>query len=244
MKMNLSNIGHTFLKYDGVNLSDNFIVRSVDMPLLPSIDASSIAIDGKAGAWFSKRKIGTRDINVGLGILNDTRDRREILEAWYMLSDKLAKDRVCKLEIGNGKYVNAILIGDTETTTNGRWSTVNVTFRCFDPYIYGENHVESLKTGNNQIFIHGKCPAYPVFNITGASTTTITNVKTGDKIRVEGLSDDQTLSVDMANYSCTVGGIHKPADPTVSDFWPVGPGEVTINLSSGTGSLKYMEVFL
>lgn len=244
MRMNLSNIGHNFLVYDGVNLADHFVVKSVSMPLLPTIEASSIKIDGKPGAWFSKRKIGTRDVKVGLGILNDTRDRKDIMETWFMLSDILAKDKVCKLEIGNGRYLNAILVGDSSTTDKGRWSTVTVTFRCFDPYIYGEEHEIPLKTGNNLMHILGKCETYPTIEIAGASTTTVTNNATGDKIRVENIASTRTLVIDMANCKCTVGGNYKSADLTVSDFWPLEPGNVTLNVSSGTGTLKYREMFL
>lgn len=244
MKMNLSNVGHKFLVYDGVNLADHFIVSSVNMPLLPTIDASTIKIDGKPGEWFSKRMIGTRDVSVKLSILNDTRDRRDIMETWFMLSDVIAKDKIGKLEIGNGRYVNAMLVGDTETETNGRFSTVNVAFRCFDPYIYGEEHSATLKTGNNAITVMGKYPTYPTIEITGASTTTLTNSATGEKVRVEGLSSSQTLVINMAEYRCTVNGLYKSADLTVSDFWPIAPGGVTLNLSSGTGTLRYRELYL
>ena len=244
MKMNLSNIGHTFLAYDGVNLSDHFVVKSIDMPLLPTIDAASIAIDGKPGAWFSKRQIGTRDIIVGLGMLNDDRNRKDILQNWIMLSDILAKDTECKLELGDGRYVNAVLVGDTEMEFNGRWSVVNVTFRCFDPYVYGDEHTVSLKQGNNTFNVLGKYPTNPVIKITGASTVTVTDNDTGDKVRVESIASGKTLVIDMGEYRCTIDGLYKSADLTVTDFWPLRPGRNTLNLSSGSGTLTYREVYL
>lgn len=244
MKMNLSNIGHNFLVYDGVNLADHFIVRTFDMPLLPGIEASTIKIDGRPGEWFSKRAIGTRDIYVGLGILNDTKDRKDILENWFLLSDKLTKDKPCKLEIGNGYYVNAILVGDTQTTTTGKWSIVEVQFTCYDPYIYGEEHEVSLKTGNNTFNVKGKYSTYPVITINGASTTTITDTKTGDKIRVEDIASGKSLVINMNEHRCLVDGLYKPADLSVSDFWALKPGENTLNLSSGTGTLVYRELYL
>lgn len=244
MMMNLSNIGHNFLRYDGVNLSDFFVVRKIDMPLLPNIEASGIKIDGRAGEWFAKREINTRDIIVGLGILNDTKERKDILENWFLLSDKIAKDKVCKLEIGNGRFVNAILMGDSPITTNREWSTVDVTFRCFDPYIYGEEHTESLKAGNNTIRVKGKYPTYPTIELTGATAITLTHNGTGDKVHVTGLTASQKLLINMAEYKCSVNGVYKPADPTVTDFWPLTPGDNVLNLSSGSGTLKYREMFL
>lgn len=244
MRMNLANVGHNFVIYDGINLADHFIVRSIEMPLLPEIDASTLRIDGKAGEWFSKRQIGTRDVVIGLGVLNDTKDRKEILDTWWQLSELISKDKECKLELGTGRYVNAILVGDTDIKTNGKWSTVEVTFRCFDPYVYGDTHTETLKAGNNTIYVKGKCQTYPVISLTGASTTTLTDTLTGDKVRVESLTSSQTLVINMAEYRCTVNGNYKAADISVTDFWPLRPGENTLNVSSGSGSLTYQEVYL
>lgn len=244
MRFNLGKIGHDFLVFDDVKLSDHFVVRTLDMPLLPTLDANIIEVDGKPGAWFSSLKIGTRDINVGLGILMDTRDRKDIIKAWIDLSDKLAKDKVCKLEIGNGYYVNAMLVGDSETETNGKWSIVNVAFRCFDPYIYGKEHDIALKQGDNKIYVNGKVATYPYIEISGATTTTVTNKNTDEKIRVEKIPSGKKLEIDMENHGCRCNGVYMAADPTISDFWPITPGEVTINVSSGTGTLKYKEVYL
>lgn len=243
MRMNLGNIGHNFVRFDGVNLSDHFIVRTFDMPLLPTIDANTIEVDGYPGAWFTGRKIGTRDINIGLGILMDTRRRNDIMRAWIDLSDKLTKDKVCKLEIGNGFYVNAFLVGDTATTTNGKWSITTVTFRCFDPYIYKDEHVITLKQGNNSFFVEGKVDTYPLIEITGASTATITNKNTDEQIRIENIPTG-TLVIDMEHHECSSKGVYVPSDPTVSDFWPISPGQCTIGLTSGSGTLKYKEVYL
>ena len=245
MRLNLSNIGHNFLVYDGVNLSDFFVVRTFDMPLLPSIEAASIAIDGKAGEWFASRKVQTRDIVIGLGTLNETKNRKDIMAAWFNLSDKLAKDKVCKLEIGNGLYVNALLIGDTSINTDGKWSIVNVTFRCFDPYIYGKEYTETLKSGTTTINVKGKCSTFPVINLTASSSTVLlTDLDTGDRIRYTGMASGTKIVVDMANYKSTVNGVYKAADLTVSDFWPLHTGDNRLQLTGATGSLTYREMYL
>lgn len=244
MRFNLGKIGHNFLVYDGVNLSDHFVVRTMDMPLLPTITERTIEIDGKPGAWYTGRQIGTRDIVVGLGILNETKKRQDIIKHWIDLSDKLAKDKVCKLEIGNNLYVNAFLVGDTATSTNGKWSIVDITFRCFDPYIYGKEHSVALKAGDNKIIVEGKSATYPTIQLSGATTTTITYKEKDDKIKIPKIPSGKTLIVDMENHNCMAGDVYTPADPTISDFWPIDPGTITINVSSGSGTLKYKEVYL
>lgn len=243
--INLSQIGDNGIVYNGVPLSDYFVVRGVDMPLLPTIDTTSLKIDGKAGAWFTSRQIGTRDITVRLGMLEDTKDRITSMEDWIMVSDLLAKDKEHRLDLGNGYYVNAVMTGDSDITRNMNWSTADVTFRCFDPFIYGETHTETLKTGDNVLHILGKYPTFPVFELDGINGTfTLTDKSNGKMVRVHNLLSDAKLTIDMEQFRCLVRSSYKAADPSVSDFWPINTGEVTLNLSAGSGTMTYTERYL
>lgn len=245
MLRNLGKIGYDFLVYDGVVLSDHFIVRTFNMPLCPTLDPNYIEVDGRPGVWFTGNKIGTRDITVGLGILMDNGQTREdAVKAWVDLSDKLVKNEIKKLEIGNGLYVNAAMVGDSAITTRGDWGIVDVSFRCFDPYVYGADHAVQLKSGDNNFYVEGKLPTFPTIEISGATTTTITNKTTSDKIKVTKIPTGKTVVIDMEHHNCKAGDVYVAADPTISDFWTINPGNVTINVSSGSGTLKYKEVYL
>lgn len=243
--MNLGQLGDIGLVYDGIPLSDFFVVRGVDMPILPTITTNSLEIDGKPGAWFTSRSIGTRDITVRLGILSDNKERVEAMEQWINASDKLAKNEEHKLELGNGFYVNAIMTGNSDWKRNMRWGTTEVVFRCYDPFIYGQTWTEELKPGDNTIPIHGKYPVYPTYDLIGINGTfemyDSDNKKT---IRVENLVDDAPLTIDMSQYRCTVRGYYKAADPTVSDFWPLNTGVAHLNLNQGHGTFTYTERYL
>lgn len=243
--MNLGKIGYDFLVYDGVKLSDYFVVRTFSMPLCPTLDPNTIEIDGKPGAWFNGNKVGTRDIIIGLGNLLEREDNvKNVIEAWAMISDKLVKNEVRKLELGNGLYVNAAMVGDSQTTTRRHWSIVEVTFRCFDPYIYRLEHVEEIQAGSNRYKITTKVPTYPVFEITGTKDVLLYNENTGDRIHVSGLNESQKLVIDMGNHSCKVGDAYKMADPSVSDFWPIESGDLRLKLESGKGTFRYKEVYI
>lgn len=243
--MNLGQIGDIGLVYDGIPLSDFFIVRGVDMPILPTIETNSLEIDGKPGAWFTSRNIGTRDITVRLAILGDNKDRITTMEQWINASDKLSKGEEHKLELGNGFYVNAIMTGNSDWDRNHTWNTTEIVFRCFDPFIYGQTWTEEIKAGKNSIPIHGKYPTFPVYDITGVNGALELKDETAHKtIRVPGLVTDTKLVIDMAKYHCTVNGYYKAADPTVSDFWAVKPGVADINLNQGKGTLTYTERYL
>ena len=67
---------------------------------------------------------------------------------------------------------------------------------------------------------------------------------TGEMVRVAGLTQATVLRIDMANYRCTVNGNYKPADISVTDFWPLEPGTATLQLSGGSGTMTYEERYL
>lgn len=246
--MNLSRIGDLDIVYDGVPLADHFIVASVSMPLLPNIEAASMFIDGKPGAWFAGRRIGTRDIRVRLKELGDTRRRADAMEVWLGLTDILVKDKICELQLGGGYFVNAILVDDTPMERTGEMSTVEATFRCFDPYIYGKEHTIALTSGTNTITVEGKCPAWATFEITGHSTSyanVLRDVDTGNQVRIpQPLTSATKLIIDMAEHHCTVNGAYKAVDPSVTDFWALTPGKNRLSLSYGSGTLTYRETYL
>lgn len=243
--INLSRIGDNGIVYNGVPLSDYFVVRGVDMPLMPTIDTTSLVIDGKAGAWFTSRQIGTRDITVRLGMLEETNDRVTSMEDWMALSDLLAKDEEHRLDLGNGYYVNAIMTGNSDILRNHNWSTAEITFRCFDPYIYGDTYTVDLVAGDNEIHVRGKYPTFPVFEFTGIDGTfTLTNKNNGKLVRVHDVVSDAVLTVNMEEYRCLIRSYYKAADPSVSDFWPIDPGVLHLDVSAGTGTMTYTERYL
>lgn len=244
MLRNLDRIGVKGIVYDGKLLSENFIVRTLRMPITAPVDANTMTIDGKPGAWFVGKQIGTRTITIGLGVLGQSSSHQKMIENWLENADSIIKDEVKKLEFGNGMYAWAMYTGTSDIMMDGKWSIVELTFECFDPYIYGETHEVPLKTGDNTFEVLGKACTYPIITTTGATSETVKNVTSGKVTKVTGLTSNTKVVFDMAEHKCTVNGAYKPADPTVSDFWYMNPGNVTINLSGGSGTLVYEERYL
>lgn len=243
----INKVGDYHLVYDGEPLSDHFIIKNVELSLLPNIDAITVTVDGRPGAWFSERKIETRKIIVNAAIMNDNRSRIDMMEKWMLQSDILAKNEECKLELGGGYYVNAILIGETPIKReNGYWSEVVLNFVCYDPYIYGLEHVDIINTGISSIMIDGKQPIYPVFDIEGLNSTAsfkITNEISRKTVSV--LSNyENSIKVDNENYICTKkGDVFVPVEP-ITEFFTLSPGYNVINLSAGSGTMTYRERYL
>lgn len=239
-------IGEYEISYDNVRLADYFVVRGVDMSMLPPITTNSVTVDGKPGAWFTNRQIGTRDVVIRLGLLSDSKKHIEALETWMTHSWLVGKDKPCRLDLGKGYYVNAIMDGSSDISKNGRWSTISVTFRCFDPYIYRETHTLNLVSGSNKIRIIGTAPVRPVFTVKSTSTSylDIEDNTTKQKVRIYSPGTSTSLVVDMEQHKCTLNGAYKAVDPTTSDFFALAPGEQTINIKSGTGTMTYTEAYL
>ena len=247
MLRELLQIGDFDIAYDGIRLADHLVVRGVDMPLLPEITANSISIDGKAGEWFTSRQIGTRDITVRLGMLGETKDRVEALDNWINHSFLVGKDAPCRLDLGNHYWVKAIMVGNSDITRNGKWSVVDVTFRCFDPYLYGDTHTITLKSGSNTVEILGNAPTAPIFAVKNSSSSSYLDIednKTRKKVRIYNTGTTNTITVDMGLHKCLIGSTYKAVDPTTTDFFTLEPGNQTVNIKSGTGTMTYTEVYL
>lgn len=242
VRLNNGRVGCTKLVYDGFVLSDVFEVRDVNAPLLPPIEAQMLEIADKPGAFFASRKIRTRDVIITLALDAQSRCPVDINEAWSEFVPKLLKNTPRKLQIGSRGYLWAMLTGETNIEREAYKGVIEMTFTCFDPFYYGEEHEFNLKSGDNSIFVRGNAGAYPKIELSGISgTCTIKNNNTGEQLRVAALTSTTTLRAYMEEHYCTVNGSYREADPTVSDFWPLEPGDNVINISAGTGKLTYQE---
>lgn len=238
-------IGDYKIAFDGERLSDYFVVRGIDMPLHPTISVNEIEIDGKPGAWLAGRQVGTRDVTVRLGIVEPTSDRVRMFEDWVQRTWLLSKDGARRLDIGDGYYVKAVMTGSTGIEHSGRWSKVDVTFHCSDPFVYRHDHEIALASGENAFTVYGTYQAAPVIEIGGLSSTVdVENVGTGQIVRVHDIGKTNVLTVDMGGHACFVGGAYKPADPSVTDFWELAPGDCKVAVRTGSGVLRYTEKYL
>lgn len=238
-------IGDWDIALDGKKLANSFIVRGVDMSALPDITLNEIVIDGKPGSWFSGRQIGTRQITVRLGILSQTRERVDALESWIHSAFLLTSDGEKRLDLGHGHYVNAVMSGSTPIERDGFWSKTDVTFTCFDPYIYGNTYEIPLVSGENKINITGACPTPGLFEITNHSNNfELRDTGTGKRVKIDNAGTSIPIIIDMNIRKCTQSGAYMAADPTITEFWDLRPGINTIALQTGSGKLTYSEKFL
>lgn len=243
MRLNYSRQGCTGISYDGVNLSDAFTIEDVSIALLPTFEAVTQELAQRPGAYFSSRKVGTREVKVRLRLDAESRSPVDIFKAWREFSDVFNKPDPRPLMLNEDKYVNALVIGDTEIENSAYYGTVEIAFMCFDPFFYGDEHVISLPTGTTPFSVFGGVSAYPCIEATANSgTVTVTNAVTAEYVRISGLAMGSRIVIDMERQTATIGGEYVPVD-LLSDFFTID-GEARITLSGATGTLTYRERYL
>lgn len=237
-------VGATGLVYDGVDLTQTFQLVSIDIPPLPTISATTQDLAQRPGAYFVKRKIGTRTIKAVLRYDANSRDPMDIYKEGRNVTDLLAKDEPKQLQFNETNYCNAILVGTTTLKDEAYYGDIQLTFVCYDPYIYGDERTVSLSNNTaEQIAVAGREPTYPILTLTATgSSVTVTNVTTGQYVAIPGTSNGASIVVDMEKQLTTIANVYAPVD-LLSDYFPIS-GTVSVKVQGASGTLKYRERYL
>ncbi len=241
MRFNFGQQGCTSLVYDGVNLADTFEVVSISLPLLPTLTAVTMDAADRPGLYFASRKVGTRTVKVRLRLDAESRCPLDIFQAWSSVSEQVCKSEPRPLHIGEGRHVNAMLTGETQIEDKGHSGEVELTFTCFDPYVYGQEH-EAHLSGTTTVSVSGGAYVFPVLDIEATSTTVkVANADTGDYVRVPNVSVGAKLSMDMERQTVVNAlGEYVPVD-LMSDFFPLPVGDTPVKVDGCTATLRYRE---
>lgn len=239
MDYNFGQLGCDGIIYDGVNLSDVLEIADISMPLFPEFQNVTQSLAGKAGEYFSLRKIGTRTINITAKLSTGSIDPIAIFNEWNRVSEILNKPSPRKLELGY-KYVYAILDGTTDMTTEGYKGIVELTFICFDPYLYGRSYSYDISPTQRAEFKVSGIAAPPTLQLTAsASSVRVRNEVTGDYVYFDGVKTGDKIVVDMEKQVTTVGGTYKPVY-LASDYFTI-EGDAIVSVQGATGTLSYVE---
>lgn len=192
------------VRYGGVNLDEQFECIVTKRPL-PEFRASSSNVYGVDGEVFEGVNYGTREITIAVytldkkrrGIQRAARDLMSILatheEKKLFIGDEIDKD-------GNELYRLAVPSGtfDFEQFIHaGKWE---ITFKQFDPYLYGKDRVERLRA-NQMLAINSgggeNVEAWPVITATPTSNTFTLQKLGGEHITFKGAIAGKKLTVNM-----------------------------------------------
>lgn len=239
MDYNFGQLGCDGVIYDGVNLSDVLEIADIAMPLFPKLENVTQALAGKPGEYFSLRKIGTRTIVITAKLSTNSIDPIDIFNEWHRISEILNKPSPRKLELGD-KHVYAILDGTTDMTSEGYKGIVELTFVCFDPYLYGRSYSYDISPAQKAEFKVSGAASAPILHLTATSSSVrVRNERTGDYVYFDELKANDAIIVDMEKQVTTVGGSYKPVY-LASDYFTI-EGDASVSVQGATGSLSYVE---
>lgn len=241
MRPNNQQAGATGLVYDGVDLTATFQIVSMDVPALPTIEAVTHGIAQRAGEYFAMRRVGTREIRAKLRLDAESRDPMAIFKAWRGVSSQISKSEPKKLYLNDTDYCWAVFVGESFIEDEAYYGVVELTFMCYDPYFYGEEHETSVTAGYTKtVSVDGE-ETYPTVELTASSATvSVENVTTGETVTVTGRSVGDVLVFDMERQQVTCEGAFVPVS-LASDFFSIGPGSTKVKPTGGSGTLTYQE---
>lgn len=238
--------------YDGIDLS-RYMMTSCARPLMPMPNVPTTARAGCDGFEVGRVRLESVTVYVECTIV----DRSALTVGEGILSADMLKHRIAALLFRREKrplvfdsdpdrYCMAIVTEVSEVERFGHVDRCTIAFLC-EPWFYSAEKSLALASGTSALHIGGTLPTRPTFEVTAASAVesiTLTNLDTGEFVKVNGsYAKGTVLRIDMQLRRATING----ADAGVtlqSDFFELQPGKNNLKLSSGSGIIKYKEVWL
>lgn len=236
---------HQAFTYGGNDLSPYMYVTEVTRTIAPERSIATTTVPGMDGELVGGITLDPLDIAVTAFVRRQ--GLSEVAEARRVLARLLVADEPARLILPDepDKYYLALYKGGAELSRAAHLPSVELEFHCADPVAYGAHRTASVGTATTAIEAGGTCRAWPTVTAKppSGSSWTVTNVTTGDFVRVNAsFSGSQTVVLDMGLQRCTVNG----ADHAVSidsDFFAID-GLTQLKVSEGTATIEWDERWL
>lgn len=190
------------IKYDGVDLNEQFECFVVDRPL-PEFRATGSPVNGVDGEIFENATYGTRQITIAVYAIDKT--QRGLQRAARTLMGIIKTHEERKLVIGderdfdgNQLYRKVVPIGAPEFTPYVHAGRFVIRFKQFDPFLQGKDRVERLRS-NQMLAINtgGNVEAWPIITATPTSNTFTLQKLGGEHITFKGGIAGKKLTINM-----------------------------------------------
>lgn len=213
-------------------------------PVTPPVQVETAEVPGMDGVLVKRVRLQPLTIPVTARLTASQGD--DMATVRHMLAAKLRTTKPAPLHLDDdvAKYYLAILDGETQLDTLWFTGQAELSFLCPDPVAYGD-HRKTTVSGTKTIRPGGNYRAKPVVTVKppSGSSWTITNVTTGEHVRVEAsFTGAQTVIVDMGLERCTVNGSEHPISAD-SDCFALD-GETQLKVSAGTATVEWDERWL
>ncbi len=217
--------------------------------LLPPTSVETEAVPGRDGSRLVSARLSELTIAVDVSLRGRARD--DAAELRRMLASALWSPEPAPLVLPDdpGRYLMAVVDGETELSNLWATGEATITFRCPDPVAYGSGREEDMTT-SLVVTGGGTYPSRPVIVARPGKGDhyRVTNEATGELIQVDMPftgTGDQVLTIDCAARHCEVNGAS--ADPYVtlaSSYFELSPGTNRLSASEGSATVRWTERWL
>ena len=232
--------------FNGLNLNDNCIVKSIKESILPPISTTRKAIPGRRGTKYIRKELGEKIIEIDVEIpAVGFGDRQSMIDE---ITPKLYTQEEKELILrGDRKYYASL---DSETLLENLvyHGATTLVFLATDPLAYGETKTIDI-TSAPAVINGGTYPA--TGTITVEITEPISNIditlqNTGEYIFVaHNFVIGDIVRVDLGEEMVYKNGYSIMHDCYLeSDFFDIPTGEFQISVSSGNATLEFTERWL
>lgn len=234
--------------FDGVDLSTHMHAECA-RPVMASPTVSTSTVAGRDGFEVSGVKLESIDVGVECYVLpgwplpmkegiRATSDLKRIIASELYRKEK----KRLVFDDDPGLYCMAIATGVSDVERVGYVDYFTVTFTC-DPIFHSfDETVQELAAGANVLTVGGTAPTAPLFEIKASSNRVTLTKGDGQQVTAE-CSNGSVVRFDMERRRATVNG----SDTRVtlaSRFFQLEPGESSVHVSGGSGSVRYREAWL
>lgn len=232
--------------FNGLNLNDNCIIKSIRESILPPISTTRKAIPGRRGTKYIRKELGEKIIEIDIEIpANSFVGRQSIVD---LMTPKLyTQDEVELILRGDRKYFASL---DSETLLENLvfHGATTLVFLATDPLAYGDTKTIDI-TSTPTVINGGTYPAAGTITVEitePISSIDITLQNTGEFIYVshDFVVGDMVL-IDLEEEMVYKNGYSIMHDCYLeSDFFDIPTGEFQISVSSGNATLEFTERWL
>ena len=224
--------------FNAHDLSTYFTIGEVTRSLA-SWEPNSVDVPGRSGAVVTGTRETPIDVTVTLWTTATSQSGRR--DALRTLASWLAVDEPKALVLGDegGLWRMALPADAADVTQNLDADSVALTFRCFDPVLYGQQATQTIPSGGSATFtVGGTAPTWPTVTasaaLEGSSGYWRLTLDGGVHLDADTGSSAVAVSADCAKRVLLVDGLVQMLQPN-ADWLRLTPGTHTVAMN-GTGA--------
>lgn len=228
--------------FNGCDLSRWFSV-TFERRISPELDVATRNVPGLPGAQFVRAN--PKPLVIPAKLRWRARCGASMAKLRREVAPVLMTERPAPLVLDDEPDVHYLAMVTTQDRLSNLWYTgaCDIEFTAFDPIAYGRRREASLSPAGT-FEVGGTWPTDPVVTAKPAGSVSylrLTDAGTGRFVQVTAsLTSSSKVVFDMAAPQATVNGANAPVT-FESDFFALAPGTASLRLSSGSGTVAWIE---